>query len=96
MLVGNKIDIEPPEIDSTTASSFAAAHEFELSFTVSCKTNHGITDAFEALAIALHSEPPKSDPLSQQRTRSVIHGDDLAQDILDNPKPLNEGGGCKC
>ncbi len=93
MLIGNKIDVEPPEIDSTTAASFAQAHEFELSFTVSCKTNRGIADAFEALAKTLHSAPKGSDDPSQ-RTKSVIYGDELNPG---NPtETVNEGGGCRC
>ena len=87
--MGNKVDIEPPEIDVTTSKSFAAAHEFELSYLVSCKTNDGITDAFEALAKALHSSPSGG----QQRTKSVIPGDALS---LDSERNQDEGGGCRC
>ncbi len=93
MLLGNKIDVEPPEIDPTTANSFAQAHEFELNFTVSCKSNQGITDAFEALAKTLHSAPQSPDA-AQQRTKSVIYGDE----ILDGqgPETNNDSGGCRC
>ena len=54
MLVGNKIDIEPMEIDELTSKSFAKAHEFDLHFHISCKSNSGISEAFEQIGIALH------------------------------------------
>lgn len=59
MLIGNKIDLET-EIDQTTAKSFASAHEFELQFLISCKTNQGIADAFDQLAQSLHRSPSGS------------------------------------
>ena len=93
MLLGNKIDIEPPEIDQTTANSFAQAHEFELNFTVSCKTNKGIADAFEALAKTLHSAPQLTDA-AQQRTKSVIYGDEILEG--QEADTDNNSGGCKC
>ena len=57
MLIGNKIDIEPLEIDEMTSKSFAKAHEFELHHSISCKTNSGIGEAFIQLAKALHKSP---------------------------------------
>lgn len=54
MLLGNKIDIEPTEIDELTSKSFSKAHEFDLHFHVSCKSNSGINEAFEKLALSLH------------------------------------------
>ena len=57
MLIGNKIDIEPLEIDEMTSKSFAKAHEFELHHSISCKTNSGISEAFIQLAKALHKSP---------------------------------------
>ena len=59
MLIGNKVDLEP-EIDPTTAKSFAIAHEFELQFEISCKTNFGIEEAFEQLARVLHKPYQRS------------------------------------
>nr|ABD65449.1 Rab-like3 [Suberites domuncula] len=95
MLLGNKVDIEPPqaEIDATTSKSFAAAHEFELSSLVSCKTNTGIADAFESLARALHTSPAVS---NQQRTASVIPGQELNVDKDLDSSGQNGGGGCRC
>ena len=54
MLVGNKVDIEPMEIDELTSKSFAKAHEFDLHFHISCKSNSGIEEAFKQLATTLH------------------------------------------
>lgn len=62
MLVGNKVDIEPMEIDELTSKSFAKAHEFDLHFHISCKSNSGITEAFEQLGIALHKPKAPSKP----------------------------------
>ena len=59
MLIGNKVDLEP-EIDPTTVRSFATAHEFELQFKISCKTNFGIEEAFEQLARVLHKPYQRS------------------------------------
>jgi len=59
MLVGNKVDLEA-EIDPTTMQCFTSAHEFELQFLISCKTNSGIAEAFEQLARALHKSSPPS------------------------------------
>ena len=60
MLIGNKEDLEP-EIDPTTTGSFAKAHELDLKFTISCKTNSGIEEAFEQLARVLYQSSPKTD-----------------------------------
>lgn len=54
MLLGNKTDMEPLEIDELTSKSYACAHEFDLHHQISCKTNSGIAEAFEQLAKALH------------------------------------------
>jgi len=54
MLLGNKTDVEPLEIDDMTSKSYASAHEFELHYQISCKTNSGINEAFEQLAKSLH------------------------------------------
>lgn len=58
MLLGNKTDIEPMEIDELTSKSFSKAHEFDLHFHISCKSNSGINEAFEQLAISLHKPAP--------------------------------------
>ena len=62
MLIGNKVDLEP-EIDPTTAITFATAHEFELQFSVSCKTNSGIGEAFEQLARVLCQRSRETDSI---------------------------------
>ena len=75
MLIGNMEDLEP-EIDPTTARSFAEAHEFELQFEISCKTNSGIEEAFEQLARVLHKpcqRPPETD--------SIITGTQVDADV---------------
>jgi len=97
MLVGNKVDLEP-EIDPTTAKSFASAHEFELQFLISCKTNSGIAEAFEQLARALHKSPPPSgrgsgaagDKKPTLGMDDVIGGEELG----DRPQP--QPSGCRC
>lgn len=83
MLIGNKIDMEPMEVDELTSKSFAKAHEFDLHFHTSCKSNSGISDAFEQLAIALHKpkQAPAAKPGStatapEQAARGVELGDD--------------------
>jgi len=62
MLLGNKTDIEPMEIDELTSKSFAKAHEFDLHFHISCKSNSGIMEAFDKLASALHKSGANSKP----------------------------------
>ena len=96
MLVGNKVDLEP-EIDPTTAKSFATAHEFELQFLISCKTNSGIAEAFEQLARALHKSPPSSrgagaagEKKPTFGTDDVIGGEELGD------QPQQQQSGCKC
>ena len=84
MLVGNKIDLEPPEIDQSTASSFANAHEFELQHLVSCKANTGIADAFDKLAEALHKAPV----VEQDRTKQTHQ--------LSASEPQKQSTGCAC
>lgn len=54
MLLGNKTDVDPLEIDEMTSKSYASAHEFDLHYQISCKTNSGINEAFEQLAKTLH------------------------------------------
>ena len=63
MLLGNKTDMEPLEIDEMTSKSYASAHEFDLHYQISCKTNSGIDEAFEQLAKLLH----KSATLDKKR-----------------------------
>ena len=60
MLLGNKIDIEPMEVDELTSKSFSKAHDFDLHFHISCKSNSGISEAFEQLALSLHKPPDAS------------------------------------
>ena len=53
MLIGNKVDLKR-EVDPANAIYFAAVHEFQLHFEISCKTNSCIEEAFERLARVLH------------------------------------------
>ena len=68
MFIGNKVDLEP-ETDPKTVSSFAEAHEIELQFEISCKTNSGIDEAFKQLARVLHNSCQRS-----PKTDSIIRG----------------------
>lgn len=87
MLVGNKIDIEPPEIDELTSKSFANAHDFELHYQISCKTNTGISEAFEKLAKALH----------KPSTGASKPGTPAQQTVeLSNEGGGGENAGCVC
>ena len=74
MLLGNKIDIEPMEIDELTSKSFSKAHEFDLHFQISCKSNSGISDAFEQLAVALHKPRLSGTSSSQHRPSTSAEG----------------------
>ena len=87
MLIGNKVDLEP-EIDPTTAKSFANAHEFELQHLISCKTNSGIADSFNQLAKALHRSVSAAGdvPVSRQTELPTVDLEDRNE----------KGGGCRC
>ena len=62
MLVGNKSDLEN-EIDQPTVQEFASLHGFNNIKFISCKTNDGIQEAFQQLAVELHnSKPVQSSP----------------------------------
>lgn len=92
MLLGNKIDIEPMEIDELTSKSFAKAHEFDLHFHISCKSNSGIHEAFEQLAISLH-KPASSLPLKPGLAQNNNRGVPLAGP---DDEPEHGGRGCVC
>lgn len=66
MLLGNKIDLEP-EVDEFAAKSFARTHAFELDHMISCKTNQGIKEAFDALARELQQTSKPN------QTEQVVH-----------------------
>ena len=90
MLLGNKTDIEPLEINEITSKSYASAHEFDLHYQISCKTNSGINEAFEQLAKSLHkpgspAQQVQSDPTTQKLG-------DSKEDLYDRG---NEGR-CSC
>ncbi len=89
MLVGNKIDIEPLEIDELTSKSFAKAHEFDLHFQMSCKTNSGILKAFDELARTLHK--PSSEEKSGKGISPTIELGAAREGGNDE-----ERGGCAC
>ena len=85
MLLGNKIDLEP-EVDEFAAKSFARTHEFELDNMISCKTNQGVKDAFDALARALQQGSKNSE------ANSIVQ---LGNNYDANAS--NQGGsGCTC
>lgn len=88
MLIGNKIDIEPMEIDELTSKSFAKAHEFDLHFHISCKSNSGIREAFEQLAISLHN--PSSPATSGNPPKDDKHF------ALDDPVETQQNSKCLC
>ena len=54
MLVGNKSDLVN-EIDQPTVQAFANLYGFNNVKFISCKTNDGIQEAFQQLAIELHN-----------------------------------------
>ena len=88
MLLGNKIDIEPLEVDELTSKSFAKAHEFDLHFEISCKTPSGINQAFEKLGKALHKpsvEDKGAKPVQANPTITVTFDSNGV-----------EGGRCVC
>ena len=87
MLIGNKTDIEPLEIDEMTSKSYASAHEFELHYQVSCKTNSGINEAFEQLAKSLH----QSGKPAEQEVDTI--GKKLMEDSLE---VQDNRGQCTC
>lgn len=92
MLVGNKVDIEPMEIDELTSKSFAKAHEFDLHFHISCKSNSGITEAFEQLGIALHKPKGASKPGHTPKPQEPNHGPRL---VLEETQD-EQGAKCFC
>ena len=92
MLVGNKIDIEPMEIDELTSKSFAKAHEFDLHFHISCKSNSGITEAFEQLGIALHKPKGASKPGHTPKPQDPSSGGV----VLEETPPNEPGSKCFC
>lgn len=55
MLIGNKSDLDA-EVDEFTADTFAKTHAFDLAYTMSCKTNKGVREAFDNLAKELHKK----------------------------------------
>lgn len=59
MLVGNKNDLDH-EVDQSTAQAFANLHGFDNIKFISCKTNEGIQEAFQQLAIELHKPKQKT------------------------------------
>ena len=96
MLIGNKEDLEP-EIDPTTAKSFATAHEFELQFLISCKTNSGIGEAFEQLARALHKSPPTTRQGSGAAAENMqTPGQDGVLRVEEDQNQQHQPSGCKC
>lgn len=96
MLIGNKEDLEP-EIDPTTAKSFATAHEFELQFLISCKTNSGIGEAFEQLARALHKSPRATNQGSGAAPENKpIPGEDGVVRVGEVENQQQQSNGCKC
>ena len=95
MLVGNKVDIEPMEIDELTSKSFAKAHEFDLHFHISCKSNSGISEAFEQLAIALHS-PKGSLAKTGGPGRPPAQSNTLNLPDREENQQTNANGGCGC
>ena len=88
MLLGNKTDLEA-EVDPSTASGFAEAHEFQLNFQVSCKENAGIKEAFDRLAEALHSSQSVQGKRPDRMDLIIPEEPELDED---NPPQ----GGCKC
>jgi 50S ribosomal subunit-associated GTPase HflX len=91
MLLGNKIDIEPMEIDELTSKSFSKAHEFDLHYQISCKSNSGINEAFEQLATALHQ--PKSSGTTSQNNRGGGNVVDLEAKPLEQAQQESK---CSC
>lgn len=84
MLIGNKIDVEA-EVDEFTAKNFSNTHAFDLDNMISCKTNAGVKDAFDALARKL---------LDSNRGRESLQPNQ-GQVQLNKPQPANDGG-CNC
>ena len=82
MLLGNKIDLEP-EVDEFAAKSFARTHAFEKDHMISCKTNEGIKEAFDALARELQQASRPT------QTEQVVH-------VTDNLEPSVPKQGCMC
>lgn len=91
MLVGNKIDIEPMEIDELTSKSFAKAHEFDLHFHISCKSNSGISEAFEQLGITLHR--PKGQSKTAQTPTQELNRSGV--DLGESPQ-MEQPSKCLC
>ena len=90
MLLGNKTDIEPLEIDEMTSKSYASAHEFDLHYQISCKTNSGIGDAFEQLARSLHK------PGSRTQASSSQTGIQKLGDSKEELQDTSNKGQCVC
>lgn len=98
MLVGNKVDIEPMEIDELTSKSFAKAHEFDLHFHISCKSNSGIIEAFEQLAASLHKpggSPTRAAGGQRRASPQTITISEQEAPGEEN-QPSSSGGGCAC
>ena len=95
MLVGNKVDIEPMEIDELTSNSFAKAHEFDLHFHISCKSNSGILEAFEQLAISLH-KPCGSSSAAKAAGQGKPSSQPNTVTLEDSEPNRPNSGGCAC
>lgn len=95
MLLGNKTDIEPMEIDELTSKSFSKAHDFDLHFHISCKSNSGIREAFEELAISLHkpspSKPVRGSPSQSNPAPGAVNVVDLK-----TPPTSQQESRCAC
>lgn len=84
MLVGNKNDLEH-EVDQSTAQAFANLHGFDNIKFISCKTNEGIQEAFQQLAMELHK--PKQKTPTPEMGKSVCLKEDA---------DLGTQKGCAC
>ena len=95
MLLGNKIDIEPMEVDELTSKSFSKAHDFDLHFHISCKSNSGISEAFEQLALSLHKPPDASKVGVASNNTSQSNAEKPSIRLTDSPQPETETR-CPC
>ena len=86
MLVGNKLDLEA-EIDFSTIESFAIVHKFELQFLISCKTDSGISEAFEQLARALHNSARGSGAVGDKKSAVGMDGVVGGEEVGGKPQP---------
>ena len=76
--------------------SFAEAHEIELQFKISCKTNSGIEESFKQLAKVVHNLFQRSPELHIIRGTEFRPGGCIVLQARPTLSLAHETSGCRC